>query len=211
VGLPTTAVARLACSLVAGLGSAAAVASAGPGLAALAGIATAGAVLVLLGWLALWPMDPVRTQANVGREDLRPLVDEVVVVVAALAGVSGIVVLLAVGGADAGSLPAALAAFGTFTTWGALHLMYAARYAHLWYRGGEAGGIDFNGGDDYRPSFRDFLYFSYNLGMTYQVSDTSVTSPAIRSVVLRHSLLSYVFGVVVLATTINVVAGIFAG
>ena len=51
--------------------------------------------------------------------------------------------------------------------------MYATRYAHLYYETPE-GGIDFNADDP--PTYRDFLYFSYNLGMTYQVSDTSVAS-----------------------------------
>lgn len=57
----------------------------------------------------------------------------------------------------------------------------------------------------------DFLYFSYNLGMTYQVSDTGVSSSTIRAVALRHCLLSYVFGASILATTINLVAGIVTG
>ena len=69
-----------------------------------------------------------------------------------------------------------------------------------------AGGIDFNSDDP--PAFRDFLYFSYNLGMTYQVSDTSVSRSAVREVALRHCLLSYVFGTSILATTINLVVGI---
>lgn len=211
MGLPTTAAARLASALLAGVLAGAATVPAGAALATLVGIAVAGSVVVLLGWAALWPMDAEATRANVGREDLRPLVDEVVVVTAALAGVGGIVVLLVAGGAEAGTPTAALAAFGVFSTWAALHLMYATRYAHLWHQGDQPGGIDFNGAEGYQPWFRDFLYFSYNLGMTYQVSDTSVTSREIRSVVLRHCLLSYVFGVVVLATTINVVAGVFAG
>ena len=70
-------------------------------------------------------------------------------------------------------------------------------------------GIDFNSNDP--PAFRDFFYFSYNLGMTYQVSDTSVSNQTIRAVVLRHCLLSYVFGTVILATTINLVVGMFTG
>ena len=93
-------------------------------------------------------------------------------------------------------------------SWAGLHLMYAARYAYLFYS--EApGGIDFNADDP--PAYRDFLYFSYNLGMTYQVSDTSVSSRTIRAVVLRHALLSYVFGTVILATTINLVASVVVG
>jgi uncharacterized membrane protein len=86
-----------------------------------------------------------------------------------------------------------------------LHLMYTTRYAHHYYSE-PVGGIDFNSDDP--PSYRDFCYFSYNLGMTYQVSDTGVSSAAIRSVVLRHCLLSYLFGTVILAATINLVAGL---
>ena len=92
--------------------------------------------------------------------------------------------------------------------WAGLHLMYATRYAHLYYTP-TPGGIDFNSDD--APAYRDFLYFSYNLGMTYQVSDTAVSSSAIRAVVLRHCVLSYVFGTVILATTINLVTGIVTG
>jgi hypothetical protein len=55
-----------------------------------------------------------------------------------------------------------------------LHLMYTARYAYLYYSE-PVGGIDFNSND--QPSYRDFLYLSYNLGMTYQVSDTDFPAP----------------------------------
>jgi len=91
--------------------------------------------------------------------------------------------------------------------WAALQLVYAPRYAHLYYMP-PVGGIDFN--STVPPSNRDFFYFSYNLGMTYQVSDTSVASTKIRAIVLRHCLLSYVFGTVILATTVNLVVGIVA-
>lgn len=84
--------------------------------------------------------------------------------------------------------------------------MYTARYARLYYLDAGAGGIDFNQQDP--PAYRDFFYFSYNLGMTYQVSDTNVSNSQIRAVALRHCLLSYLFGAVVIASTINLVAGI---
>lgn len=81
-----------------------------------------------------------------------------------------------------------MALIGVFLAWAALHLMYAARYAFLYDEesGPETttGGIDFN--STAPPAFRDFFYFSYNLGMTYQVSDTDVSSPEIRAVALRH-------------------------
>ncbi len=87
--------------------------------------------------------------------------------------------------------------------------MYATRYAHLYY--GARRGRDRLQLRRTAPAYRDFLYFSYNLGMTYQVSDTSVSSTTIRAVALRHCLLSYVFGTVILATTINLVTGIVTG
>ena len=175
-----------------------------PLLGVLAGIAGGAALFVVTGWIVLWPLDAERTRHTVQREDFRPVAEEIAIVVATLAGLVGIIVLVLGGGRTA----AAVAPAGAFTVWAALHLMYATRYAHLYY-GAADGGIDFNSTDP--PSYRDFLYFSYNLGMTYQVSDTSVGSPLVRAIVLRHCLLSYVFGTVVLATTINLVTGIVTG
>ena len=177
-------------------------------LAVLAGVAAVAALFTVSGWLVLWPVDAETTRRLVQEEDFRPVAWEIIIVAAALGGLVAIVVLLLLGGSGRG-VAAAVAPVGVFMTWAALHLMYATRYAHLYY--GEAqGGIDFND-DGYRPTYRDFLYFSYNLGMTYQVSDTGVSSPLIRAVTLRHCLLSYVFGTVILATTINLVTGIVSG
>jgi uncharacterized membrane protein len=179
-----------------------------PLLGVLAGIAGTGALFVVSGWIVLWPIDAERTRHTVQREDFRPVAMEFVIVAAALGGLVGIVVLLLLSGSGSGPVAAALAPAGVFTVWGGLHLMYATRYAHLYY-GAAAGGIDFNSDDP--PAYRDFLYFSYYLGMTYQVSDTSVSNADIRAIALRHCLLSYVFGTVILATTINLVTGIVTG
>ncbi|WP_406135059.1 DUF1345 domain-containing protein [Streptomyces sp. NBC_01089] len=178
-------------------------------LGLLAGITVTELAFVVVGWLALWPMDAAGTRLNVRREDFRPVTEEVAIVVTALAGLVAIVLLLLIGGSPGKSrTAAALALAGVFTCWAALHLMYAARYAYLYYRS-PTGGIDFNSEEP--PAYRDFLYFSYNLGMTYQVSDTSVSNSMIRAVALRHCLLSYLFGTSILATTINLVTGIVTG
>ncbi|GAA3920925.1 DUF1345 domain-containing protein [Streptomyces gulbargensis] len=178
---------------------------AGVPLGILAGVAAAETVFVVTGWIVLWPMDAATTHRNVRREEFRPAVEEIAVVTAALGGLGAIVALLLVGDPGLSHAAAATAFLGVFMAWAALHLMYATRYAYLYYHPPE-GGIDFNGQDP--PGYSDFLYFSYNLGMTYQVSDTDVSSPALRRVVLRHCLLSYVFGASILATAINLVAGI---
>ncbi|GAB3126231.1 hypothetical protein GCM10027289_01710 [Tsukamurella serpentis] len=185
------------------------------GLGALSGIGAAALVFVVVGWLVLWPLGPDATRATVRRENFRPRVAELVVGVIAVSGLVAIVILLLTGHSGTKHFSAAAALLAAFSVWAALHLTYSTQYAALFYgdpgdeRGERTGGIDF--GNDDPPAYRDFFYFSYNLGMTYQVSDNAVSRTEIRSVVLRHCLLSYVFGTVILATSINLVVGIFAG
>ncbi|OLF13885.1 hypothetical protein BLA60_01485 [Actinophytocola xinjiangensis] len=205
--LRVSAVTRLVLAVVAGaaLGAVVSLFTTEP-LGVLAGIAVTEAVFVVTGWIVLWPMDGDQTRRNTRREDFRPVAEELAVVGVSACGLVGIVVLLLLPHTGARHAVAAVALAGVFMAWAALHLMYATRYAHLYYSA--SGGIDFH--SDEAPTYRDFLYFSYNLGMCYQVADTDVSSSTIRAVVLRHNLLSYVFGTSVLATTINLVAGAVA-
>ena len=208
IWLPLDAAPRLTGAVIIGAVTGAAVGlPTGAPLGALAGIAATQLAFVAAGWGVLWPMDATATHRNARREDFRPVGEELVVVAVALCGLVAIVLLLLLGSSDTGHAGAATALFGVFLAWAALHLMYATRYAYAYYAA--AGGIDFN--SDQPPAYRDFLYFSYNLGMTYQVSDTAVSSTVIRAIVLRHALLSYVFGTSILATVINLVAGLVTG
>ncbi|MFI0975949.1 DUF1345 domain-containing protein [Streptomyces sp. NPDC021093] len=202
--LPSAVPRLVGSSLVGALAGAAVGLSTTVPLGVLAGIAVAETLFVVTGWLVLFPMSAADTQRNVRREEFRPVAEELAVVGAALCGLGAIVALLLVG-KDLSRAAAGTALCGVFMAWAALHLMYATRYAALYYAPPE-GGIDFHTRD--RPRYVDFLYFSYNLGMTYQVSDTDVATSELRAVVLRHCLLSYVFGVSILATAINLVAGI---
>jgi uncharacterized membrane protein len=90
-------------------------------------------------------------------------------------------------------------------SWALVHVVFTLRYAHLYYAG-EEGGIDFNQPEP--PTYADFAYLAFTIGMTFQVSDTSVRSPVIRRTALRHALLSYLFGTGILATTVNLVAAL---
>ncbi|MFE1905756.1 DUF1345 domain-containing protein [Streptomyces gardneri] len=207
---PVDAVPRLVAAAVVGAATGALVGLfSGTPLGILAGIATAETLFVVAGWLVLWPMDAAATHRNVRREEFRPVLEELVVVGTAVCGLVGIIVMLMVGHSDLGHAAAATALCGVFMAWAALHLMYAARYAYDYYALHPGGGIDFNTDDP--PRYSDFLYFSFNLGMTYQVSDTNVSTSSLRAIVLRHCLLSYVFGAGILATTINLVTGIVTG
>lgn len=98
------------------------------------------------------------------------------------------------------------------TSWILLHTIFTIRYAHLYhsYHGltkeDENGGIEFPGGG--APDYIDFAYFSFVIGMTFQVSDVTISSKTVRRYVLMHSLISFVFNTIIVALTVNIIAGI---
>jgi len=106
-----------------------------------------------------------------------------------------------------------LAITAVIISWWLLHTIYTLRYAHLYYdhdtdtdgitRG--EGGLQFPGKDE--PDYLDFVYFSFIVGMTFQVSDVNITSRRIRRVCAMHALLSFAFNTAILALSINVISG----
>ena len=78
------------------------------------------------------------------------------------------------------------------------------RYADLYFSA-PSPPIDFG---DEAPTYSDFAYLSFCLGMTYQVADTDVTTNEIRRIVIAQTLLAYLFGAVILASVVNLVAGL---
>jgi len=102
-----------------------------------------------------------------------------------------------------------IAIFGVGTvaaSWALIHTLFMLRYAHLYYSG-TPGGIDFSPSHE-APDYGDFAYLAFTVGMTFQVSDTAITSREIRRTVMRQAMLAYVFGVVIVAMTLNVVASL---
>jgi uncharacterized membrane protein len=93
-------------------------------------------------------------------------------------------------------------------SWTTVNTVYALRYASLYY-GDVPGGIAFDG--EPSPTYADFAYLAFTIGMTYQVSDTPLSTRQIRKTALRHALLSFVFVTSVVAMTINIVAQLFTG
>ena len=98
----------------------------------------------------------------------------------------------------------ALALVSVALAWSAVHTVYALRYARLYYTPPD-GGIDFKGEP---PNYLDFAYLALTIGMTFQVSDTDLTAKRIRRQALRHALISYLFGTVIVAITVNSVASL---
>jgi len=97
-------------------------------------------------------------------------------------------------------------------SWFLLHTAFTVRYAHLYHdhdklkTGSVVGGIDFPSKKE--PDYVDFAYFSFTIGMTFQVSDAQVSSAAIRRFVLLHGLIAFVFNTTIVALTINTIAGL---
>ena len=158
-------------------------------------------------WLAVHGANAATTERIATREDSSRPAAEVILIAASLASLLGVGFALLKASTEAGTAEAVTTAVAVLTvafSWLAVHTIFTLRYAHLYYR--EGGGIDFHAND--RPAYRDFAYVAFTLGMTYQVSDTNLTSQSIRAAALRHALLSYVFGITVIAMTINVVASL---
>ena len=88
-------------------------------------------------------------------------------------------------------------------SWALIHTIFTLRYARLFYSQ-EHGGIDFH--HQSPPAYSDFAYLAFTVGMTFQVSDTELTTRQMRATVLRHALVSYLFGAVFVAMTINLLA-----
>ncbi len=129
---------------------------------------------------------------------------DAVAVSASMAALGGIGLMLFTGPADTTGAQAALALGTVAMAWLLVHTTYVVRYARHYYNA-EPGSVDFTSKAD--PPFSDFAYLAFTLGMTYQVSDTDITTPTLRKVVLFHTLLSYLFGTGIIAATINLVAG----
>ena len=163
-------------------------------------------VFVAWMWISIWPMGASDTAAHAVRDDPGRATFDLLVLVAAVASLGAVALLLqgASGGA-AKSVDAALSVLSVALAWATVHTVFTTRYARLYYTG-QDGGMDFN--EDVPPQYADFAYAAFTVGMTFQVSDTDVTTKQVRHAVLRHALLSYLFGAVIIATTINLVAGL---
>jgi uncharacterized membrane protein len=174
-----------------------------------------------LAWLRIITSDALTAVRTAQIQDTSRAAIFSVVVIGALASLAAVVGVLATAKAFHGRvfLTHILLAIGTVVcSWTLLHTIFALHYAHLYYRrnddGRDGDDRDDEGGDGLefpntkRPDFLDFTYFSFVIGMTFQVSDVQITSPSIRRLALVHGLLSFLFNTVILALTINLASGL---
>ena len=138
------------------------------------------------------------------REDEGQVAILVLTVAAALASLAAIFAQLGVHDGR-GAPHIALATVTILLAWAFIHTMFALHYAHEFYDEEVGGGLAFPGGAT-EPDYWDFVYFSFVIGMTSQVSDVGITSQVIRRTATAHGVVSFVFNAALLALTVNIAA-----
>jgi uncharacterized membrane protein len=174
--------------------------------AALGGWDVASLVFTVWVWVLIVRSDAQVTAQHARRDDPGVAAADLIVLGAAVASLVSVGYLLVQASAAKGAtqdLLAGLGVLGVALSWLTVHTLFTLRYAKL-YHSGHPGGIDFN--QESPPRYLDFAYLAFTIGMTFQVSDTDLRTPAIRATALRQALLSYLFGAVTLAATINLVS-----
>jgi uncharacterized membrane protein len=162
-------------------------------------------------WIAIGGLDANETADLASREDPTRGVSDLLIVLLSLASLFSLGIILVQANAAHGALEAVLAGLAVVSvalSWILLHTLFTLHYARIYYTDG-GKGVNFNQTEP--PRYSDFAYLAFTIGMTFQVSDTNITTHRERSTALQHALLSFVFGSVILATTINLVAGLSSG
>jgi len=174
--------------------------------------------ILLLAWLTIITTPPHKLRMRAQAQDLSRTVIFVFVVMAACAGLFAVGLLFFT---NKGVVQRPhfffhllMSLVAVVSSWMLVHTVFGLRYAHTFYgdpdgpKGPQlhAGGLEFPGGR--LPDYMDFAYFSFVIGMTFQVSDVQITSREFRKLVLLHGMLSFGFNTVILALTINTVSNL---
>jgi uncharacterized membrane protein len=182
------------------------------GLAVTGGWNAAALAFLLTTWPVIIRADSSRAPLLAAREDETEAAARTLLVGVSVASLLGAGYALHLAGQHSGTSRVLLAGVAVLTvvlSWTVMNTLYTLRYADQHFRS-KPGGIAFGTDDDQQhPSYRDFAYVAFTIGMTYQVSDTTLRNPQIRRTVLAHAILSYVFGVVIVAGSVNLISGLF--
>jgi uncharacterized membrane protein len=178
---------------------------------------------VLAGWdvaaltflMSIWPIilraDSSNAEQWARREDETRGSATLLLLGASVASLLGVGFVISLAGRESGPPRVLLVGVAVLTvvlSWTVVNTVYTLRYADLHF-GSRAVGIAFgDSAGQERPTYRDFAYVAFTIGMCYQVSDTTVRDSRIRRTVLFHALLSYLFGVVIVGGSVNLIAGL---
>jgi len=172
-------------------------------------------VVILMSWLGGMRRDPADTECRAALEDPGRNVLLLAVVAAVIAGLVAAIVIIG-GGHHLTSRAETALVYGAGIAaivlgWFLIHTMFVFRYAHLFYfdsddDGSGQRGLTFPGTTN--PNDYDFAYFSFVIGMTFQVSDVQITDPGVRRLVLLHGLISFAYNTTIFALVINLLSGL---
>ena len=116
-------------------------------------------------------------------------------------------IVFELGSSHRGAYELTLATATIVLSWAAVHTTFALHYAHDYYRGAKPGGLQFPSGDERdHADYWDFVYFSFVIGMTAQVSDVGITNKTIRRTATAHGIISFVFNTALVALMVNIAA-----
>ena len=169
--------------------------------------------MITMSWITfiIINSDQMRAQAKI--QDPNRAAVFMILLVATIASFSTVLILI-VSKSDANNssvYKTPIAVIGMLLSWFLIHTIFALRYAHIYYGDHEtkpnthAAGLNFP--DDDEPDYLDFAYFSFVLGMTFQVSDVEIASKKFRKMALAHGLISFAFSTIMISLTINLIAG----
>jgi uncharacterized membrane protein len=172
---------------------------------------------LILTWITLFTAHPQEITIIARKQDFSRFLVFLIILVASIVSLVAIVLLLR-------ALPAPnergyyyhiiLSITSVTCSWILIHTLFTIRYAHLFYTSKKDDAIEkeYRGGLDFpnekRPDYLDFAYFAFVIGMTFQVSDVTVSSGIIRRLVLLHGLISFLFNTTIVALIINIIAGL---
>lgn len=170
--------------------------------------------LLILTWITFYTTPPLKIREQAHRQDDTRIVIFILVLVATSISMLAVLSILVNHNASlhdkALEVPTAVACM--LLSWCLVHTIFTTRYAHIYYADDKikkdvhAGGLDFP--KEPHPDFVDFAYFSFTLGMTFQVSDVEISSKTIRRLALWHGFLSFGYNATIIALTVNIIAGL---
>ncbi len=170
-------------------------------------------VVLFNGWIVFFTCSPAQIRQIASKEDGSRLLVFLIVLISSLASMITILFLVfSKSQSPNRGLEIAIAIAGMLLSWCIVHTTFCFHYTYMYYGDDDetpelhAEGLSFP--EEKAPDYLDFAYFSFVIGMCFQVSDVTVTSRAIRRQVLVHSLLAFALNTFVVALTVNLIAGL---
>ena len=180
-------------------------------VALLGGWDAAALTFLLTTWPIIIQASSSRTEQLATREDPTRASATILLIGASVASLLGVGFALSHAGRESGlprGLLIGLAVLTVMLSWTLVNTVYTLRYAHLHFATAAPGIAFGDPAGQERPSYHDFAYIAFTIGMTYQVSDTALRTTRLRRSVLAHAILSYLFGVVIVAGSVNLISGL---